>query len=190
MRPFMILKYLPNTLTLMRLLLVVPFLVFFYHTHYQYAFYTFLIAGFTDGLDGWLARAFHWQSDFGSAIDPIADKLLITASFIALALTQQLPWWLVALVFLRDLTISIGVIAWYSMIQLDLDFKPTYLSKINTVLQLGLITFCLFSQAFAYEWPLLLSLFVILTTLTTLTSYIDYVWTWGKKAYLTTAALK
>lgn len=178
----MILKYIPNILTLTRLVLIAPFLFFLIHQEFRGAFFIFAFAGFTDALDGWLARYFNWQSAFGSFIDPIADKLLITISFIALALTGKLPWWLVLLVLARDITISAGVIAWHYFIQRKLEFQPTYLSKINTVLQLLLVTLCLFEQAFFTLPPRLNFCLIILTALTTLSSYIDYVWTWGNKA--------
>ena len=178
----MILRHIPNALTLIRLALIAPFLVFLYHQEYVDAFYIFILAGFTDGLDGWLARHFHWQSLFGSFTDPLADKLLIAASFISLAIIGMLPWWLVLLVFSRDLTISFGVVAWYWLVQRKLDFKPTFLSKINTVLQLALLTLCLFELAFFKFAPYLIETLILLTTLTTASTYIDYVWTWGKRA--------
>ena len=178
----MILRHIPNALTLIRLVMIAPFLLFLYQEEYVNAFYIFILAGFTDGLDGWLARYFHWQSFFGSFIDPLADKLLIASSFISLALIGALPWWLVLLVFLRDLTISFGVLAWYWLIQRKIDFQPTTLSKINTLLQLTLITLCLFELAFFKFAPYLVEILILLTTLTTTCTFIDYVWTWGKKA--------
>lgn len=178
----MILRHIPNALTLIRLVLIAPFLVFLYQQEYVNAFYTFILAGCTDGLDGFLARHFHWQSLFGSLMDPLADKLLIATSFISLALMGKLPWWLVILVFSRDLTISFGVLAWYQFIQRKLDFKPTLLSKINTVLQLALLTLCLFELAFLKFSPYLLETLIAITTITTASTFVDYVWTWGKKA--------
>ncbi len=178
----MMLKYIPNALTLFRLLLIVPFLVLLSRQEYVNAFYLFLIAGFTDGLDGWLARYFAWQSSLGSFIDPLADKLLVASSFISLAFIGKLPWWLVVLVFLRDLTISLGVVAWYYLVQHKLDFKPTSLSKINTSLQLALVTFCLFELAFFEFIPYLATSLILFTAVTTAISYIDYVFTWSKKA--------
>lgn len=179
----MILKHIPNALTLFRLGLIVPFLAFLYQHNFVYAFYMFILAGFTDGLDGWLARHFHWQSMLGSFIDPLADKLLVASSFISLAIIGELPWWLVILVFMRDLTISMGVMAWYWFVQRKLDFEPTLLSKINTSLQLALVTFCLFELAFFVFSPYLISTLILVTALTTAATYIDYVCTWGKKAY-------
>ena len=186
----MMLRQLPNALTVLRLILIAPFLVYLYQHLYSHAFYIFLLAGFTDGLDGWLARSFHWQSALGSFLDPVADKLLIASSFISLAFIGSLPWWLVMLVFLRDLTISIGVLAWYWFIQQEPDFKPTYLSKINTVLQLALVTLCLFEQAYSTLPKSIILILTFLTAATTIGSYIDYVWTWGKKACENTQAVK
>ncbi len=184
----MILKHIPNALTVTRLVLIVPFLVFLYQHKYTHAFYIFLLAGFTDGLDGWLARYFRWQSSFGLFLDPLADKLLIASSFIALALSGKLPWWLVILVFSRDITISIGVVCWYWFIRREPQFHPSYLSKVNTVLQLTLVTVCLFEQAFPQFSSNLIHItqtILVLTTLTTAGSFVDYVWTWGKKACAT-----
>lgn len=176
------LKHIPNTLTFIRLILIIPFLVYLYHKDYVSAFYVFIVAGFTDGIDGWLARYFHWQSALGSFIDPLADKLLVASSFISLSLIGALPWWLVILVFARDLTISLGVIAWYWFVQRKLDFAPTFLSKINTSLQLILVTVCLFELAFFKFNFRLIDGLIILTTITTVVTYVHYVWTWSRKA--------
>jgi len=186
----MILRNIPNALTLIRLMLIAPFLMLLYHHEYVNAFSIFILAGFTDGLDGWLARHYHWQTFFGAFIDPLADKLLIAASFISLALIGILPWWLVILVFSRDLTISFGVLCWYWFIHRKLDFKPTILSKINTFLQLALITLCLFELAYFKFSPYLDETLITLTTITTASTYIDYVWTWGKKAFTETQLTK
>ena len=177
----MTLKNLPNALTLTRLVLIVPFLVYLAQKNYAYAFYIFVLAGCTDGLDGWLARRFHWQSTFGLLVDPIADKLFIALSFISLALLHQLPWWLVALVFFRDLSIVTGVLMWYRVEHLRVEFKPTRLSQVNAVLQGLLVTFCLFELAFfpVYSWVKLM--LIVITTVTTTASHIDYGWIWHKK---------
>lgn len=181
----MILRHIPNLLTVTRLILITPFLMLLSQQQYTNAFYIFVLAGFTDGLDGFLARHFNWQSMFGSFTDPLSDKLLIASSFIALACIGKLPWWLVILVFLRDLTISLGVLFWYFVLQRPLNFKPTLLSKVNTVLQLGLVTLCLFELAFFNINATFLQTLIMLTGVTTTVTFIDYVWTWGKKAFFT-----
>lgn len=178
----MILKHIPNLLTITRLVLITPFLMFLYQEQYTHAFYIFIFAGFTDGLDGFLARHYQWQSIFGSFTDPLSDKLLIASSFISLAYIGKLPWWLVILVFLRDVTISVGVLFWYYFLNRQLNFQPTLLSKINTVLQIGLVTFCLFELAFFEISSTLRLILITITGITTASTYVDYVWTWGKKA--------
>lgn len=179
----MMLKHLPNALTLFRLGLIAPFLIFLYGHEYVHSFYTFILAGLTDGLDGFLARRFNWQSFFGSFVDPLADKLLIASSFISLALIGILPWWLVGLVFLRDFSISMGILAWYHFIRRKLDFKPSSLSKINTALQLALVTSCLFELAY-FQFPsYVLNTLICLTTLTTGITFIDYMRIWSRKAW-------
>lgn len=177
-----LMRQIPNILTVTRLVLIIPFLLCLANRQYANSFYIFAIAGITDGFDGWLARTFKWQSKFGSFIDPLADKLLISVSFISLAILGSLPLWLVILVFARDATICLGIIAWYLLLQKDLEFHPTWISKVNTVLQLILITCCLFDLAFYKFSSVLIEILVILTATTTALSYIDYVWTWGQKA--------
>lgn len=179
---YRILKFTPNALSLFRLALIGPFLFSFYNQNYPNSFYIFLTAGITDAFDGWLARYCNWQTPLGSFIDPFADKLLVTFSFVSLALVNQLPWWIVILVFMRDLTISTGVLAWFYVIQRKIEFAPTYLSKINTVLQLGLVTLCLFELAFPPFLFHFITPVMYLTALTTTITYIHYVWIWGKKA--------
>lgn len=179
----MILKNIPNALTLLRLGLIIPFVLYLLNHQYIVAFYVFILAGITDSLDGWLARHFHWQSFFGSFIDPLADKLLVASSFISLALLGSLPWWLVILVFLRDFTISMGVVAWYWFIQRKLDFEPTLLSKLNTLLQLVLVTLCLFELAYFKFSSYLITSLIYLTALTTSITYIHYLWLGCHKAW-------
>ncbi len=181
-----ILKNIPNALTVFRLILIVPFLIFLYQQNYDWAFYLYLLAGITDGLDGWLARHFRWQSPLGSFMDPLADKLLVVSSFIALALIGSLPWWLVVLVFMRDFTISIGVLAWFKVVRNQMDFNPSLLSKVNTSVQLILVTSCLFELAF-FSLPFYyMEALIIITAVLTAITYINYVWIWSKKAWFLT----
>lgn len=182
--------HIPNILSISRLILILPFIGFLYQHEYKIVLYIFLLAGFTDALDGWLARQFHWQSIWGSRLDATADKLLICVSFVTLAILGKLSWWLVILVFLRDITISFGALAWFWLIQYEFSFTPTFISKINTTLQLGLVALCLFELALvSLPWYFLETL-TAATALTTTWSYIDYVWTWGKKAYAAPYASK
>lgn len=170
----MILKHIPNSLTVLRLILIAPFLSYLFEGNYVFAFYTFFVAGFTDGLDGLLARRFGWQSKFGSYADPLADKLLVSSSVISLAIIGILPWWLVAVVFSRDVIISMTAIVWVKYVNPNLQFNPSFLSKINTSVQLLLITACLFDLAFTRIPDDVIHALISLTATTTVISFIDY----------------
>ena len=176
------LRHLPNALTIIRLLLIAPFLLMLYQNHYERALIIYIIAGLTDGMDGWLARRFNWKSLIGSILDPLADKLLVVTSFVALGLLEVLPWWLVVLVLFRDLTITFGVLAWFLFVQKKLDFEPSTISKFNTGVQIALVTLCLFELVFFFLPDFFMTGWIILTAFTTSISYVDYVWTWSRKA--------
>ena len=148
----------------------------------------FLLTGITDCIDGWLARAFHWQSHLGSVLDPLADKLLVAASFISLALLEQLPWWLVMLVFMRDLTISLGFVGWYFYIKTNIKCEPSFISKLNTTIQLTLVITCLVKLAYGFNISYFKELLILLTCITTSITYVHYVWSWSKKAYDSSSA--
>ena len=128
------LRQLPNTLTLLRILLVVPFAVCMMEREFAAALIILFVAGFTDALDGFLARYFHWHSRFGSIADPVADKILLITAYVSLAWVGQMPWWLVVVVVVRDLIIFSGAIAYWFLVG-KYDGKPTLVSK--------LCTFCL-----------------------------------------------
>ena len=93
------LRQLPNLITLMRIVLVLPVGVSVIREQYQQAFWLFALAGFSDGVDGLLARLFDWRSRFGAIADPVADKLLLVTTFVAGAVSGVWPWWFPPLVF-------------------------------------------------------------------------------------------
>lgn len=135
-----------NMLTALRILLILPFLYFVYAGRFGIALAVFFIASVTDYADGYVARNFNQNTRLGQMLDPLADKLLTTASFIVMALPHEgiesLPVWLAAAVISRDLLILIGSII-VNRITGFKEFKPTWLGKVNTFLELGLIVFFL-----------------------------------------------
>lgn len=125
----------PNYITLMRLLLV-PFVVWSLVTgHHMSAFVAFVVAGASDGVDGYIARRFDMRSELGSYIDPIADKLLLVSVFLVLGYQAILPIWLVSIVVFRDAFIVIGVML-ASVMGKPVEMRPLYVSKANTVAQI------------------------------------------------------
>ena len=99
----------------------------------------FLIAGFTDLADGFLAKRFGWQSALGAYLDPIADKLMMSSLFVALAYKGIFPWWLVAVVLGRDVAITIGGLILMQFTKLRA-FPPTLAGKLSTFVQIVTVT--------------------------------------------------
>lgn len=178
----MILKYIPNVISIIRFILVVPFLFYLLTDDYQSAFYIFTVAGLSDGIDGLLARRFGWISRFGSVVDPAADKLLMITSFIALTYHGKLPLWLTSLVVARDLVIIAGVCGLYYLFR-RVDFTPTPISKLNTALQVILIFSLLFELTFQSLPLQLITVLIFTMTFTTVVSFLHYVLVWGASAF-------
>lgn len=132
----------PNFITLVRVLLVPLLVIFLLEGEHHMAFLIFLAAGFSDALDGFLARLLKQKSALGAFIDPIADKLLLNTTYITLAVLELLPNWLAVLVVSRDVIILVGLgILMFS--DRHIDIKPTFDSKITTFMQLATICFFL-----------------------------------------------
>jgi cardiolipin synthase len=131
-----------NLLTVFRIALTLPFLYLIQEGRFGFALLIFFVASATDFADGYVARKFHQQSPLGRVLDPLADKLLTTASFVVMALPHDgfdsIPAWLVVAVVARDLIILLGSLAVYLLTGFR-EFKPTLLGKVNTFLELGLI---------------------------------------------------
>ena len=102
------LSVIPNLITALRFILVIPISIFIYNESYFLALILFVVAGISDGLDGYLARKFDWVSEFGQFADPLADKCLILATLLALAFSERLPLWFVYTMLSRDGIILIG----------------------------------------------------------------------------------
>ncbi len=142
------LKHIPNAITIVRIFLVIPIIGAIWRDDYTTAFFLILIAGISDGVDGFLARYFHWQTATGAVLDPLADKLLLVSLFIVFGFKGLLPQWLVLLVILRDVVILLGAIA-YHFITHNLEMRPLILSKVSTALQIVLVI--LVAVNLAYE---------------------------------------
>lgn len=177
-----LLKYIPNCITFIRIVLVCPFIYYLLVGNYPIVFYIFIGAGFSDGLDGFLARRFNWRTQIGAFADPLADKLLLLASFISLSYLGKLSPWVTGLVIVRDAVIMAGIGGLFYLHE-KVRFDPTLISKWNTVFQ-GLLIFALLFELAYWDLPAIviqgLILVVVFTTLWTLA---DYVWVWGRKTY-------
>jgi len=177
----MSLSWLPNAISLLRIALVAPILILILQGDFGWALALFVIAGFSDGLDGYLAVRFGWSTRLGGLLDPAADKLLITGMFITLAFTQNIPVWLAAVVILRDVVIVGGAMA-YNFLVKPVPGEPTRISKLNTALQMLFVLFVLSRAGFG--WPDKITITVLGASIlaTVVISGVDYVWSWSRRA--------
>src|SRR3974377_1822609 len=91
----------PNQITLLRLGFLPFFLILILYERYDWALMVLVFVALTDAVDGYLARRLHQKSALGAYLDPIADKLLLSSSFLLLAMTQEIPWGLTIVVLRR-----------------------------------------------------------------------------------------
>lgn len=175
-------RHIPNLITFFRFLLVAPVVWMLLRDDYAAALILFLIAGASDGLDGFLAKHFGWTSRLGGLMDPLADKLLLVSCYLALGWQGLIPGWLVAVVVARDLIIFSGALAYHRLVE-PLTAEPSVISKINTLSQILLVLAVLFDAgvtALPADWVSTL-LYTVLAT--AVLSGADYVWTWGWRAW-------
>ena len=127
----------PNLITIGRILLV-PFTVWLIVSGaYLLAFAVFLIAGISDGLDGFIARQYGQRTELGAYLDPLADKVLLVSIFVTLAMQRQLPAWFAILVVSRDV-MSVGAVLLARLVDKPLEMKPSLVSKVNTAGQIAI----------------------------------------------------
>ena len=172
----------PNIITVLRFLLVPPVVLLLLQEQFGLALLMFGVAGFSDALDGYLAKRFNWTSHLGALMDPLADKLLLVSSFITLGWLQLIPLWLVGVVILRDMVIVSGALVYNFRIE-RLEAEPTMVSKLNTVTQIVLVLAILFSQAVTAMPFLWMDVLLYSVLMTTLWSGFDYVWRWSRRAW-------
>lgn len=126
---------LPNGLTFLRLILTPVIVLLLLEGAFSWALLVFLLAGVTDGLDGFLARSMHEPTEFGRILDPLADKILLGSAFFTLAFLGRLPLWLAGIAVGRDLVLMIGSCILYTTSG-RLGYPPSSIGKLSTGLQL------------------------------------------------------
>lgn len=158
----------PNILTFMRMGLIPVFVSLVYYGYSIWALAVFLIAGISDGIDGFLARKFKQESELGTIIDPIADKLLMTTAFIILTLPNVLPavrhlpipFWVTASVIGRDvliLTVAGGI----NIMTGFRGFKPSFWGKVSTLVQVIGVSLVMFAAVSGFSFFLPTTYFII-----------------------------
>lgn len=177
----MSMKWLPNAISLLRIVLVVPILLFILDGRFVWALVLIWLAACSDGIDGYLAKRFDWHTRLGALLDPVADKLLLAGTFVALAYTQHIPLWLAAIVIFRDVVIVCGAIA-YNFIVGPVQGEPTRISKLNTALQLLFLLFVLSRAGFGWPDEITITVLGAAILVTVVISGVDYVLSWSRRA--------
>jgi cardiolipin synthase len=141
----------PNQLTMLRMAFV-PFIVIeLVEGRYFWALLLFVIAGFSDGLDGLLARRLHQQTLLGQYLDPIADKLLLSTMFPVLSILHKIPWKYTVVVFSRDISILAASAVLYAIAGLR-NFRPSIFGKANTFSQIAAVFFVMLFSIRSSRW--------------------------------------
>jgi len=175
------LAMIPNLICVMRILLTFPIVYFLINEQYLTALVLIMIAGFSDGLDGFLARRYGWTSRIGGLLDPLADKLLFVCVFGSLTWIGLVPLWLFVVVICRDIIIVSGAVA-YEVLIGPVEPDPSNVGKLNTVIALLYLFFVMLNQISG--WPPAVTILVCGAgvLVVSLVSGLDYVLTWSRHA--------
>jgi cardiolipin synthase len=171
----------PNAICVLRILLVAPTVWALLERRFALALLLVFVAGFSDALDGYLAKKFDWRSRLGGLLDPLADKLLLVSLFVVLALLGLIPAWLASVVIGRDVVIVTGGVT-YNFLIGPVVPEPSRASKLNTLAQLLCIVSVLVQRAL--QWPMepLITAAGAGVLVTSVVSGLDYVIRWSAKA--------
>jgi cardiolipin synthase (CMP-forming) len=165
----------PNQLTLLRMAFVPFIVIHLLDGHYLWAMIIFVVAGFSDGLDGLLARRLHQQTLLGQYLDPIADKFLLSTMFLVLSILHKIPWKFTVMVFSRDISILAASAVLYTIAGLR-DFRPSIFGKANTLSQISAVFFVLLFEIVRQRWVWIArTTFLWLTFWFTIISALHYV---------------
>lgn len=154
---------LPNAITIIRILLVPLFLYKIIQGEMAFAMAVYLAAAVSDGLDGFIARVWNQKTKLGSFLDPMADKLLVTTSFLTLSLIDIIPIWITLAVISRDIIIVVGSLLVYLM-KGELTIHPQPIGKVTTFFQFSYILLVLMGSAF--DIPVLYRFYVPMLLIT------------------------
>jgi cardiolipin synthase (CMP-forming) len=167
----------PNLITLGRILLVPVVVWAIVSGEMRGAFLLFLLAGISDGIDGFLAKRFQMKSELGAYLDPLADKALIVSIYISLGIAMALPIFLVILVVSRDIMIVSAFILTL-LIGKPMAVRPLMVSKANTAAQILLAVLVLAEKAFNFDATLAAQILMGLVAVLTLLSIAFYLAEW------------
>ena len=165
----------PNQLTLLRMIFVPFIVIHLVEGRYLWALIVFVIAGFSDGLDGLLARTLHQQTLLGQYLDPIADKLLLSSMFLVLSILHKIAWKFAVVVFSRDISILAASAVLFAIAGLR-NFRPSIFGKANTFSQICAVFFVLLLEVYPARWIWIAqAVFLQATFIFTIVSALHYI---------------
>ena len=167
----------PNLITIFRFCLVPVAVWCIGSGEWGWAFASFVIAGLSDGVDGFIARHFDMRSELGAVLDPLADKALLISLFVALGIFGTVPAWLVILAVFRDVMIMGAVLVSWMMAN-PVKIAPLALSKLNTGAQIAFVALVLFTKGTGWAFPLLTDVGSIVVAALTIASAAAYLRQW------------
>ena len=176
-----VLAWLPNLISLARLLAVPVTVYLLLLGYYTAAFWLFVGAGVSDALDGIIAKQFDVTSEVGAYLDPLADKVLLVAVYVTLGYLEHVAVWLVILIVFRDFLIIAGAILFQTLTQ-SLKMEPLLVSKVNTTAQIVLACAVLADLGVNLSVPGATRVLVYVVSATTVASGAAYVVKWGRRA--------
>ncbi len=168
-----------NMITILRFVLVPAVVYWLLAEQWQLAFAGFLVAGISDGVDGFVARHFNQRSKLGGYLDPMADKLLLVSVFVVLGFMSELPLWLVIAAVSRDALIVCAVLL-STVMGNPVEMKPLMVSKANTAVQIVLVAVVLAELAFTADFGPIRPALIILSALLTVASAGAYLVAWSR----------
>jgi cardiolipin synthase len=171
---------LPNIVTLARLLSVPLAIWLMLDGEMTIAFWIFIAAGASDAVDGYLAKRFNARTEFGAYLDPLADKTLLVATYLTLGWLGHLPSWLVILVVFRDLLIVGGALVVHALTQ-SFKSRPMMISKVNTALQIALVTFVLARLGLGFDDHGVTRILIVVVAASTVLSGGAYLVYWARR---------
>jgi len=173
-----VVSYIPNLLTVLRIVATPVLIMLLKYEMFPAALLLFVLAGISDGLDGYIAKRFRYQTRLGAILDPVADKVLLVSCFVVLTVMHHIPFWLLVVVVFRDIVIVGGYLL-LVILEGGVKMSPSRISKLNTVFQICLIAAVLIKLAVGDQFPFVIPGLIALVTITSVMSGAHYVWVWA-----------
>ena len=168
-----VLLNIPNILTILRIIVIPAFITCMLYERYDYALYLFAFAALTDKLDGFIARRLNEKTEFGTFLDPLADKFMLVSAFILLAIKKLIPLWLVIMAISRDIIVVTG---WFIIFLITKDSKVETLPTGKLAIASQFLLICFFLLHINYDILDFMEMpFIFITAILTVLSGLHYI---------------